>query len=276
MNWDKTLIRCSAISKIMADSRENPQITALQLQRILELEEKTVKTTKQVEELATLVQKKENSKNIVLSDSCTTYLLEVYAWEKYGKEPINADKKGKAIEKGKIVEDDSITLLSLVDNKMYVKNTKRFYNDFLSGEPDIPLEGKIIDIKSNFDLISFLSIIKKPLYGGYKYQVNGYMDILKEEEGEVAYCLVNAPETMINDEMKRLFYKMDVATEDNVEYKRAAEQLFKNMTFNDIPMKNRVHKMPVEKINMDPIHDRVYHCRKWIKEFEEVHENLNK
>lgn len=276
MNWDKTLIRCSAISKIMSESRENPPITAIQLQRILELEEKTIRTAKQTEELAILLQKQEKSKDVVLSDTCITYLLEVYAWEKYGKEPLNADKKGKAVEKGKLVEDDSITLLSLVDKKMYVKNTDRFSNEYLSGEPDIITKNKVIDIKSSFDIISFLSVIKKPINPAYKYQVNGYMDILKLDEGEVSSCLVNANRSMINDEMKRLFYKMDVATEENIEYKKAGEQLMKNMTFEDIPMNNRVHKMPVEKIDMEQIYERVYHCRKWLKDFEDVHENLNK
>jgi len=276
MNWDKTLIRCSAISKIMSESRENPPITFIQLQRILELEEKTIRTAKQTEELATLLQKKEKSKDVVLSETCITYLLEVYAWEKYGKEPLNADKKGRAVEKGKLVEDDSITLLSLVDKKMYVKNTDRFSNEYLSGEPDIISKNKVIDIKSSFDIISFLSVIKKPINPAYKYQINGYMDILKLDEGEVSSCLVNANRSMINDEMKRLFYKMDVATEENIEYKKAGEQLMKNMTFEDIPMKNRVHKMQVEKIDMEQIYERVYHCRKWLKDFEDVHENLNK
>lgn len=281
MNWDKTLIRCSGIAKIMAESRENPQLTALQIERILELEGKENKTTKQSEELATLIKKRENSKNVVLSDSCITYLLEVYAWEKYGKEPINADKKGKALQKGKIVEDDSITLLSLVDNRMYIKNVDRVYNEYLSGEPDIPVPNikkteKVIDIKSSFDIISFLSVINKPLFNGYKYQVNGYMDILGAEEGEIAYCLVNAPESMINEESRRLFYKMDVATEDNLEYKKANQQLIKNMTFEDMPMESRVYKVNVDKINMESIYERVYHCRKWLKYFEEVHENLNK
>lgn len=276
MNWDKTLIRCSAIYKIMSESRENPPITLIQLQRILELEEKTIRTAKQTEELATLLQKKEKSKDVVLSETCITYLLEVYAWEKYGKEPLNADKKGRAVEKGKLVEDDSITLLSLVDKKMYVKNTYRFSNEYLSGEPDIISKNKVIDIKSSFDIISFLSVIKKPINPAYKYQINGYMDILKLDEGEVSSCLVNANRSMINDEMKRLFYKMDVATEENIEYKKAGEQLMKNMTFEDIPMKNRVHKMQVEKIDMEQIYERVYHCRKWLKDFEDVHENLNK
>lgn len=280
MNWDKTLIRCSGIAKIMADSRENPQLTALQIERILELEGKENKTIKQSEELTTLIKKRENSKNVILSDSCITYLLEVYAWEKYGKEPINADKKGRALQKGKIVEDDSITLLSLVDNRMYIKNVDRVYNEYLSGEPDIPVPNiknpeKVIDIKSSFDIISFLSVIKKPLFNGYKYQVNGYMNILGVEEGEIAYCLVNAPESMINEESRRLFYKMDVATEDNLEYKKANQQLIKNMTFEDIPMKSRIYKIPVDKINMEPIHERVYHCRRWLKDFEEIHENLN-
>lgn len=276
INWNKIKIRCSGISKILSESRECPSITPLQLIRLNELQEKPVLTAKQTEEFAWLVKKKENGEQIILSDTCTSYLLEVYAWEKYQKESISSDRRGKAVEKGKLVEDDSITLLSLVDKVMYVKNSERIYNEYLSGEPDIRYDKRIIDIKSNFDVVNFLSCISRPLFKGYKQQVNGYMDIDGAEEGEVAYCLVDAPRSMVNDEMKRMFYKMDVATEENPFYKKAAEQLVRNMTFGDIPMHRRVYKVPVEKIEMEPVYERVLHCRKWLKDFEEIHENLNK
>lgn len=282
VKWDEIKIRCSGLGKIMSESRDNPPITQVQLARILELEEKSIRTPKQTEELATLLQKQINSQKVTLSDTCTTYLLEVYAWEKYGKESTSGDRKGRQVEKGKISEDDSITLLSLIDKRMYVKNTQRVFNDFLSGEPDLGdnpdiMKSKlIIDIKSNWDLINFLNTINRPLDKGYEKQLSGYKAITGADEAIVAYCLVDCPQMLINDEERRLLYAMGSATEESPEYLKKAAKLRNNLTFSEIPQSLRVNKIPVPKIDMNPIYERVEHCRKWLKNFEEIHENMNK
>lgn len=280
VNWDNFKARCSGLHKVMSDPSDNRTITLLQMAKIDELKaKKNVKITeKQSEELAYLIKKRDQPP--ALSDTCTTYLLEVYAWEKYGKRPTSSDKIVRYMQKGKLVEEESITLLSLHDRIPYEKNTERVSNDFIIGEHDIltPDHQKVIDIKSKWDYIMFLAVIGKPLPAVYKWQTKGYMDILRCPYGEVANCLVNTPESIVNDELKRLFYRMNVATEEAPEYKEAANQLINNMTFDNIPMEQRIYKVPVERTDeeMIPVYERVKLCRTWLWEFDEMYMKINK
>ena len=126
----------------------------------MELKKKEKLTTKQQEKLAELLLKKDSEPKVELSETCLTYLMEWYSWEVFGKAPV--DKEAMYIqycEKGKDVEEDSITLLSLVEGEFYQKNEDRICNDFLTGIPDVykgdQLIGatKITDIKSAWERV---------------------------------------------------------------------------------------------------------------------------
>ena len=71
--------RCSAINKILSNSRDNPVITDKQAVLLSELEKKDSLTDKQKEEMARLIVLRENASKIILSDTCIDYLMEVYA-----------------------------------------------------------------------------------------------------------------------------------------------------------------------------------------------------
>jgi hypothetical protein len=104
------------------------------------------------------------------------------------------------------------------------------------------------------------------------------MDITGAWKGEVANCLVNMPASIINDYMRRLMYKMDVATDENAEYKEATRLLAHSMIFDDIPAHQRVHKMPVEPMNefqKQFLYDRVKACRDWLCNYHEERQKVN-
>ncbi len=143
MNWSDTLIRCSSIGNLMTEPKD--------------------KAAKDAGEL---------------SKTAKTHLKNVYIQEKYGREK---DIVTRQMQKGIEVEEDSITLLSRVQKKMLYKNEERLYNDYITGLPDI-FEGKsihesdsITDIKSSYDLFTFMSNIGEPLDSSYYYQLQGYM-----------------------------------------------------------------------------------------------------
>lgn len=290
MQKEKTFItnwkcRCSGIHKIMANSRSNPQLTEKQAVRLKELESKESLTERQRTEFGDLLARKENIGKVFLSDSCISYLSEVYAWEKWGMIPFPKEfYEIEQLKKGKMAEEDSITLLSVVDGVLYSKNDERICNDFLSGEPDIFLgdnimsADKIIDIKTSFDMPSFLKKLYEDLNKAYELQIQGYMDITGAQEGELAYCLVDMPEIMILDFKKKLFYKMDVATEENIEFKEAWEMMENSMRFKNIPVHQRVFRQKVEpftEADRQSVYDRVKLCREWLFNFDEQMENLN-
>ena len=49
------------------------------------------------------------------------------------------------------MEDTSIDLYNEVHGTLYLKNTERLSNEFITGECDINAEDKIIDIKSSVE-----------------------------------------------------------------------------------------------------------------------------
>ena len=255
-------------------------LTEKQAETLLELQSKEVRTPKQEETLQQLIAKRDAPPS--LGDGCTSYLKEVYVYEKYGKEPIGGSERSKYTLKGKMVEEESIMMLSRIDSLAYIKNDKRFRNTHLQGEPDIMVSKngiitKIIDIKSSYDFTTLLANIGNSLNPLYKYQVQGYMALTGASEAEVCYCLVNMPQEMINSEKKRLFYATNSATEDNPEYVRQVSKLENNSTFDEIPIKERLLRFPVQRDEeiISKIYKRVEACREWLKEFDAMHSNLN-
>lgn len=283
--WENFKIRCSSISKVMSNSRSNPIITEKQKERMYELLDKNDLTDKQALELAELQAKDKNSSKLILSDTCIEYLMEAYAYEVYGKRSINKELDVEYTAKGKMVEEDSITLLSRLDKSLYKKNDQRVENDYLSGEPDVH-DGvhdvmqatQIIDIKSVWDYPGFLKKIHAKLDSNYDYQLKGYMDITGATSAYIAYCLVNTPETIVNDFRRRLFYKMNVATEENPEYLIEAAKLEHSMYFEDIPVNQRVFKVNIEPFTDEQrkqVYERVKVCREWLEIFHENYQKLN-
>lgn len=283
--FDKFKVRCSAIREVMSNSRSNPSLTEKQRKRLDELQAKDNITENQVLELAELQAKEENSKKLILSDTCIEYLMEWYAMFTAQKQCVTKELDIQYTFKGKLVEEDSILLLSKLDKVLYLKNEERIENDFLTGEPDIH-DGdhvkackKIIDIKSVWDYPGFLKKINQKPDSGYDYQLKGYMDLSGAREAEIAYCLVNTPEIIVNDYRRRLFYKMNVPTQENPEYLRQCALLEHSMYFDDIPIEKRVFKVPIEPFSEEQrqaVYDRVKQCREWLEIFHEQYEKINK
>lgn len=199
-----------------------------------------------------------------LSQTAKDELIKVYIKEVYGREK---EVSSKYIEKGLSVEEDSITLLSRFKQKFLVKNTNRIENDFITGLVDI--ESPLMDAKSCWDIHTFYAHKTKPLKKDYEWQMQGYTELYKEDSGTVCFCLIDTPLGMIEDEKRKMFYRMNVATMDNPEYMEACEALEKEMMFSDIPMSERIFEVRVkhspELIQM--AYSRIGLCREWLKEF---------
>lgn len=285
VNFDDFKCRCSAITKMMATSRDNPVLTEKQAVRMAELENKASLTPTMTAELAELWVKRDNGSKIILSDGCIDYLMEWYSWETFGKIPV--DKEAMDIQytkKGKMTEADGITLLSRVDKVVYEKNEQRVTNEYLSGIPDIYLgpeimqASKITDNKSLWDYPGFLKAINKKPENGYIDQIGGYCDITGSKVGEIAKTLVNMPEEIILDYQYKLLKKMNCATTESPEFKEEWAKWERSMRFDDIPKELRVFKIPVEPFTPERkqmIYDRVKVCREWLWKFHEQYIKFN-
>jgi hypothetical protein len=211
----------------------------------------------------------------LLSKTAQKHLLEVYIAEKYGRKK---DIQTKQMKKGVEVEQESIDLLSMYLKMPFNKNEQRFTNDFISGSPDIIDNERIIDIKSSYDLWTFIGNIPDKLDSLYYWQMQSYMWLTGTKSAVIAYCLVNTPENIIEQEKYYLLKKMDVATEENPEYVKEAMKIEFNMSFDDISINERILMFHVSRNEDDilRIQQKVEKAREFLKEIEETHLNFNK
>lgn len=245
MNWNEVLIRCSSIGDIMTEPKE--------------------KAAKDAGEL---------------SKTAKNALKKIYAKEKYGREQ---DITTKQMQKGTEVEEESITLLCRVLKKMLKKNEQRLSNNYITGLPDI-FEGEsitsadtITDIKSSYDLFTFLPNIGESLDKDYYWQLQGYMALSGAKKACIAYCLVNTPAHIIQSEQYKLLRNSNVISELSPEFVEAAAKIEKNMIFDDIPKEERVLIFNVDRDEeaIQKIYDKVLKARKFLGEFEQSHINFN-
>jgi hypothetical protein len=289
-DFSTTLIRCSALGMIMGNQKGKTPldkyndalgVLAEEYAKYEAMPNKDLKSAinkqekiKQLEiELEVL---KANKDEVVLSDTCKSYLIQSYVLEKYGrvKEVIT-----KQMAKGIIAEDNSIELFNNVDGNNYTKNDKKIKNEFISGTPDL-FDGddihscnEIIDIKSSWDIFTFLSNVTEPIPTSYYWQLQGYMALSGAKIGTIAYCLVNTPDSIIEGEKYNLLRRMDVATEEDPTYIKEVTKLERNRLFNDIPKEERVLTISIDRneADIEKIYAKVLKCREFIAAFEKEH-----
>lgn len=107
---------------------------------------------------------------------------------------------GKEIKKGLMQEQTAINLLNDVFGTMYVKNTQRYSNEWITGEPDIDDE-VIEDIKCSwskdtFPLTSTIAAAQCER-AGYSWQMRGYMMLRNKPQANVRFCLVDTPSELV-------------------------------------------------------------------------------
>ncbi len=213
------------------------------------------------------------NKSDLLGETCKNKLLECWIEAKYGRKK---DITNKYMEKGTQQEDESITLYSRVTKRFHKKNTETIRNKFLVGTPDL-FEGdaimkatEIIDIKTSWDIFTFYQVFHKPINKNYFWQLQGYMDITGAKSAKLVYCLVDTPENLINDAKRKLQWTMGVidpsAQSLNSEYHLQCLQIEKNMTFDDIPMKDRYIEFNFERDQaaIDKMHEKIILCREFM------------
>lgn len=187
--------RCSMLGLLMTDAKTideyylTPELIAIQ--------RKTKKTDEEKAILAPLLEAS-------LSAGAKTFLRKLAKEILYG---YKLNITGKYMDKGMIVEDQSIELYNSVFFTQHVKNTVRLENDWISGECDIIEHGKKgIDIKSSWSLDTFPAVPADGEDSLYEWQCRGYMMLWDVPEWDVAYCMVDTPDELIKFEQEDIHY----------------------------------------------------------------------
>jgi hypothetical protein len=202
------------------------------------------------------------SKGEVLSQTAKTYLKELAIEKKFG---IRKDFSSRYTDKGNTQEDLAIEMASQVLNLPFaLKNTEYFENDFVKGTPDLILEDEIIDIKCSWDGTTFPWFEDELPNKDYFWQLVGYCWLTGRSKARVVYCLVDTPEDIVQDEIRRTSWKkfeIDVTEETENEVRAKHE-------FSHISENKRVRAFQIElnDANIEQVKEKLLHAREYYNE----------
>jgi hypothetical protein len=202
------------------------------------------------------------SKGEVLSATTKTYIKELVLEHKYGiKKEINS----RYLDKGNQVEDMAIELAEQALELGFVfKNELYFENDHLTGTPDIITDTLIVDVKSSWNGTTFPMFEDELPNKDYYWQLQGYMELTGKHNAIVAYCLVDTPEDIVLDEIRRVAWaKKELEPSEETE-----QDVRSQHEFSHIPKDKRVKAFLVEKDEhaIWQIKERVEQCREYYTE----------
>lgn len=215
-------------------------------------------TAKQTKTLGELEEKRDAPPT--LSKTTISYLNKLHREEVFGR---RYEIKSKYLEKGIHQEEDSITLYTEVFGELLLKNKETFSNDYITGTPD-NIQGKVRDFKSSWDFTTFPMYETSLPNSDYYWQMQGYMDLTGLKTAEVAYCLVDTSEVLIQDEIRRTGWKLGmIDIPEDLE-----KEIEANMRYEDIPKEMRVK---VFQVDYDPdkivsLYKQIELCRKYLNE----------
>jgi hypothetical protein len=209
-----------------------------------------------------------------LGETCKKALMKVYIKEKYGREK---KVENKFLEKGTLMEEDAIDLISVEKMKLFKKNDERLRNDFVCGEPDL-FEGvsiksaeRIIDLKCSWSIHTFMETLCTPSNKDYDWQLQGYMWLTGAREASLIYCLLNTPLHIIEREKQRAKWNYAHLAIDIDLYEPYIEEcarIDRESIFDDIPQNERYIEFikPYNPEMIEELEEKIPLCRKFLNE----------
>lgn len=284
MDFKYLKISCSQIAGLMAKPNGNKPTTEYDLKKLFnilgrdysELSESMKNTAKDIMQKAINYEPKRPSKRIL------SELILYYCAETYGKTPISkGGQQFLATEKGTLAEPESIKLLSRVDGVQYWKNTKYFENKWFKGIPDVLITDesnkvrKVIEIKTSYDLPSFIMAMHQPEPSQNLLEVMGYMDLVQCRDAEIVHVLSDMPDQIMAHEERRLKERYTMLELDEDRISDRIERVLDNMSYSEIPDELKVFRRSVSynKLTMKDAKTRVTLAKKWMKE---IHDTFTK
>jgi len=153
------------------------------------------------------------SKGEVLSETAKTFIEDVFREKEYG---IYKDISSRYTDKGIQMEDEAIVLAgNVLGWELNVnKNEERLKNEWITGIPDINTETLLADIKCSWSGSTFPFFEDELPNKDYFWQLQGYMMLTGHLQAELVYCLMNTPQQIVEDEVRRMHWKLNLLEED--------------------------------------------------------------
>ena len=159
----------------------------------------------------------------------------------------------KYMDKGNMVENESIQFAGRVLNADIIKNEQRYENELLIGTPDVITEDYVIDVKNSWDCFTFPLFYENVPNKDYFYQAQGYMALTGLSDYKLIYTLLDTPDSLIEREFK---YSSEL------DYDTFA----KDYRYSEIDEAYRIRIFEIERDDdvIDAINTRVEECRLFI------------
>lgn len=226
------------------------------------------------------------NKPIDSAETCRKHLIEVFYSQKYGRKKLKLDNKW--VKKGIAVENESIRIYNEINRTNYIKNTETLQNDFIIGTPDVK-DDIILEAKSSYDIFTFANAKHSKLDTDYEWQVLGYNWLAGIKKAKLFYALSNTPYDIIQDEKRKLAWKMGCIEDETDEYIEECAQIERNCIFDmelfkyeypyfdfhanpnewkyDIPIHERIHviDIPYDEKKIDRLKKRIDQCNAWMQ-----------
>jgi hypothetical protein len=181
------------------------------------------------------------TKGELLSETAKTYIQDYFKEKELG---IAKEFWSRYTDKGLQMEDEAIDFASQVlDWGFVVKNTERYNNEWITGEPDVITKTLLADIKCSWDGTTFPLFETELKNKDYVWQLQGYMWLTGLERAELVYCLMNTPHQIVEDEVRRAHWKAGLIDED-LDLREAVQS---QHNFDHLPNNLRVKRFIIEK-----------------------------
>jgi hypothetical protein len=233
--------------------------TEKQMIRLNELQNKPTRTDKQEQEMRELIAKRDAPPTLL--DGAKAYCQQWLKEQLYNR---SISFSSKYTEKGIECEQSGIDLLAeMMNYGMIAKNEQHFENDYITGMPDIILSDIVEDIKCPWAFSTFPLFAKELPTDAYYWQMQGYMDLVGHTKAAVNYCLIDAPEYLIDREARTVSLK---AGFDEVEIE-LYDQVYAKMTYGDVDKSLRFKRFELTRddVAINAIYTQVKLCREYIQ-----------
>lgn len=214
-NWK---FRASQMGDLMAGNK--PNLTEKQESTLIGLLDKRDNgkiTDKQTSTLGDLIAKRDAKPKLL--KTATNKCDEIFQEVVFGR---SKELTNRYLEKGISQEEVSLSLYQDVVGDLVLKNEENYQNDYFTGTPDCCHE-KVIDIKSSWSYSSFPMNDMEIKNKAYYYQLQVYMNLTGLETAELAYCLVDTPSNLIDDELRKLSWNSGAISLDSIPTKIKVE-----------------------------------------------------
>ena len=213
-------------------------------------------TANMEKEMVELVDKRDSE--FEFGATARSYIRDCWLRNEYGyEEPVLTNE----MLKGLTCEDEAIGVLSRqVPGGFRVKNEQHFSNDWFTGTPDVILSDAIEDVKCSWTLKTFVAVERpNPIYYA---QGQVYMDLTGRSVFRLCHVLVETPENLVREELKRYFFRFD-CDEENPHYLECCHKVEAMHNIAGIPEEQRIRvfEFPYNELYMLTLRKRVEQAR---------------